>query len=75
MKYCGTVSYNDLCCCKARMGAFQNTLDCNEKTGDRKYVWSRVNTPVELAYPMKRSERWSLLPALTVNGYLNYTIF
>lgn len=48
---------------------------CNERTGDRKYGWSRVNTPVELEYSMRRSERWSLLPAMTVNGYLCYTIF
>ena len=48
---------------------------CNERTGDRKYGWSQVSTPVEATYSMKRSERWSLLPAMTVNGYLNYTIF
>jgi transposase len=30
---------------------------------------------VELTYSFKRSERWSLLPALTVNRYLSYTIF
>lgn len=48
---------------------------CNERTGDRKYGWSRINTPVQLEYSMRRSERWSLLPAMTVNGYLSYTIF
>ena len=34
-----------------------------------------INTPVEATYSMKRSERWSLLPAMTVNVYLDYTIF
>jgi transposase len=48
---------------------------CNERTGDRKYGWSPRNEPVELTYSFKRSERWSLLPALTINGYLSYTIF
>jgi transposase len=48
---------------------------CNERTGDRKYGWSRVNTPVELSYSMRRSERWSILPAMTCNGYLSYTVF
>lgn len=48
---------------------------CNERTGDRKYSWSRIGTPVEATYSMKRSKRWSLLPAMTVNGYLSYTIF
>ena len=48
---------------------------CNERTGDRKYGWGPVNTPVELVYSFKRSERWSLLPAMTVDGYLSYMIF
>jgi transposase len=48
---------------------------CNERTGDRKYGWSPVGVPVELSYSFRRSERWSLLPALTVDGYLSYTIF
>jgi transposase len=48
---------------------------CNERTGDRKYGWSPVNNPVQLEYSAKRSERWSLLPALTEDGYLAHTIF
>jgi transposase len=48
---------------------------CNERTGDRKYGWSAINSTVELKYSFKRSERWSLLPALTVDGYLSYVIF
>ena len=48
---------------------------CNERTGDRKYGWSAINTPVELVYSMKRSERWSLLPAMTVDGYLAFTMY
>jgi hypothetical protein len=48
---------------------------CNERTGDRKYGWSPINTPVELVYSFKRSERWSILPAMTINGYMNYTVF
>jgi transposase len=48
---------------------------CNERTGDRKYGWSAIYSTVELEYSFKRSERWSLLPALTVDGYLNCVIF
>ncbi|KAG9185041.1 hypothetical protein G6011_02988 [Alternaria panax] len=48
---------------------------CNERTGDRKYGWSPVGRSVELEYSMKRSERWSLLPAMTVDGYLAHCIF
>lgn len=48
---------------------------CNERTGDRKYGWSPVGKPVELEYSIKRSERWSILPAMTVDGYLAHHIF
>jgi hypothetical protein len=48
---------------------------CNECTGDWKYGWSLINKPVELVYNFKRSERWLLLPAMTVDGYLSYMIF
>lgn len=48
---------------------------CNERTGDRKYGWGPVNEPVELIYSFKRLERWSLLPAMTVDGYLSYCVF
>ena len=48
---------------------------CNERTGERKYGWSPVGSPVELIDSMKRSERWSILPAITVNGYIAFTMF
>lgn len=48
---------------------------CNERTGDRKYGWGPIGSSVELSYSMKRSERWSLLPAMTVDGYLIHHIF
>ena len=48
---------------------------CNERTSDRKYGWSPVGQSVELDYSIKRSERWSLLPAMTVNGYLSHRLF
>ena len=47
----------------------------NERTGDRKYGWSLIGTDYRVSRPLKRSERWSLLPALTVDGYLNYLIY
>ena len=48
---------------------------CNERTGDRKYGWGPIGRSVSLSYSMKRSERWSLLPAMTVDGYLTHCIF
>lgn len=42
----------------------------NERTGDRKYGWSPRGLPAAVSTPYQRSERWSVLPALTINGYL-----
>lgn len=59
---------------KARQIVAVDESACNERTGDRKYGWSPINIPVELEYSIKRSERWSVLPAITVDGYLSFTM-
>lgn len=43
----------------------------NQRTGWRKYGFSPINTPCKDQGNAKRSERWSVLPALTTNGYLD----
>jgi DDE superfamily endonuclease len=46
----------------------------NERTGDRKYGWAPVGvTPYE-SRPFKRSERWSILPAYTIEGFITWEI-
>jgi transposase len=47
----------------------------NERTGDRKYGWSPLGLICECTRPRKRSERWSILLALTQEGYLDWIIF
>lgn len=47
----------------------------HERTSDRKYGWSPINTPCEAAYSFKHSERWSLLPAMTIDGYITHMVF
>ena len=47
----------------------------NERTGDRKYGWSPLGLVCEHSRPLKRSERWSILPALTQEGYLSWIVF
>lgn len=42
----------------------------NERTGWRKYGYSPVGTPCKDKGGAKRSKRWSVLPAITYNGYL-----
>ncbi len=47
----------------------------NERTNDRKFGWAPIGRECEVSRPFKRSERWSILPALSVNGYLSYFIY
>jgi transposase len=54
---------------------FLDESAANERTGDRKRGWSPVGLICEQFRPIKRSERWSILPALTVEGYIGYSIF
>jgi hypothetical protein len=49
---------------------FVDESACCERTGSRKYGWSPVNTRSRDIEVLKRSKRWSVLPALSVNGYL-----
>ena len=47
----------------------------NERTGDRKYGWSPLGLICEHSHPLKKSEKWSILPALTDTGYLDWITF
>ena len=46
----------------------------NERTGDRKYAWGPVGLPSYSIQCLKRSKRWSILPAFSVDGYLTWMI-
>ena len=46
----------------------------NERTMDRKYGWAPLGLPSCETRPCKRSERWSILPAYTLEGYITYEI-
>ncbi|RFU31029.1 hypothetical protein B7463_g5310, partial [Scytalidium lignicola] len=43
----------------------------NERTGDRKYGWAPIGIPAKKKKWLKRSEKWSILPAYTVKGYIS----
>ncbi|OAG33765.1 hypothetical protein AYO21_12170 [Fonsecaea monophora] len=47
----------------------------NERTSDRKYGWSPRGVPCRVRAFNRRSIRWSILPALTIDGWLDYEIF
>jgi transposase len=54
---------------------FLDESAANERTGDRKRGWSLKGLICPTSVPIKRSERWSILPALTIDGYLDFEIF
>jgi transposase len=54
---------------------FLDESGANERTGDRKYGWSPIGVTCAQSRPVKRSERWSILPALSVDGYLDHIIY
>jgi len=54
---------------------FLDESAANERTGDRKRGWSLKGLICPTSVPIKRSERWSILPALTVDGYLDYVVY
>ena len=54
---------------------FLDESGANERTGDKKYGWSPIGLICAQSKPVKRSERWSILPALSIDGYLDYIIF
>ena len=46
----------------------------NERTADRKYGWAPVGTTPYTTRSFKHSERWSILPAYTMNGFMTWDI-
>jgi transposase len=59
---------------EANQLVFIDESAANERTSDRKYGWAPIGvTPVEYR-PFKRSERWSILPAYTIDGFITWDI-
>jgi DDE superfamily endonuclease len=46
----------------------------NERNMNRKFGWAPKGLPSHESCPARRSERWSVLPAYTVDGYITYEI-
>lgn len=59
---------------KAEQLVFVDESAANEKTADRKYGWSAVRHRATEQQYLKRSARWSILPAYSLDGYIAYTI-
>ena len=46
----------------------------NERTMDRKTGWAPIGVPAVDIRSIKRTKRWSILPAYTVDGYLTWDL-
>ena len=58
----------------AQQLVFVDESAANEQMGNRKYAWAPVgNCPHEYK-PLQHSERWSILPAYTVDGFMTWNI-
>lgn len=47
----------------------------NYQPGDRRYGWAPNGRRPTQIQSLKRSKRWSILPAFTIHGYLTYQIY
>jgi transposase len=59
----------------ARQLIFVDESAYNERTGDRRYSWAPVGRSAKIKRWLKKSIRWSVLPAYTLEGYLNPIVF
>ena len=54
--------------------AFFQLTRCWWLPADRKYGWAPMGMPCVIKQELKRSKRWSILPAYTVDGYIAYEV-
>ena len=59
----------------ARQLVFVDESAYNERTGDRRYGWGPSGQRARVKRWLKKSERWSLLPAYTLEGYIKPILF
>ena len=51
-----------------------NESAANERTMNRKFGWSPIDTPAVYTQPLKRSEKWSILPLYTIDDFIGWDI-
>jgi transposase len=60
---------------KAQQLVFIDESGANERTGDRKNAWSPRGCPIIVRQNFRRIEKWSILPAYTIDGYISTALF
>jgi transposase len=63
-----------LCEYKANQIIFVDESAVNERTKDRRWGWSLRGLPCRVKQSSQRSNRWSILSVIGLNGYLDYDI-
>jgi len=63
-----------MCGYKANQLVFVDESAADERTKNRKWGWSLKGLPCKVRQSGKRSTRWSILPAMGINGYIDYEI-
>lgn len=53
---------------------FLDESAANEHTSDRKFGWAPIGVTPHVYQSIKRSERWSILPAYSIDGFINWEI-
>ena len=53
---------------------FLDESACNKHTGDRKYGWAPIGEIAMMSEPLKYTEKFSVLPLYTENGYIAWDI-
>ena len=56
------------------MLVFMDESAANERTLDRRYGWAPRGVPAIDTQVLHRSTHWSILPAYTIDGYLENTL-
>ena len=51
---------------------FLDESAANERTSDRKYGWSPVGSTPYVYQSIKRTERWSIPPVYTIDGFFTW---
>ena len=63
-----------MCEYKANQLVFVDESAANERIKDRKWGWLLKGLPCRVRMSSKRLTRWSILPAIGINGYIDYEI-
>ncbi len=65
----------ELCTMSAEQLVFVDESAANERTMNRRMGWSPRGFPCRVRMPGHYSVRWSILPAITIEGYISWDIY